>query len=1232
MPRVIPGGGVDRTADFMARNAAADDALTKLYLTLIARREERAKNEAFQRELLGTRHGQRMEELDYMYGPRGGDPNALNPFAGPGAGADPLATPPAAAPAPQAPLPPRPGDPPAGGFLPGANMGPPTGSFTPTPGAARVPTGAAPDKVSAADDDVLPSNMQLAQGTIPVGGFGQQQQRPHVIPGQRARSNATPGNVPYNYPQRRPRQGPAEFMPIHPQWVQAMSAAEQKYALPKGSLLALYGYENGGGRHLGQSGKSSAKGLFQFTAPLRQQHNIRDEDTLNPGVMIEAAAKNLRHNANSFKQLSGKDLPTDPRFMPYWVALHQWGATDGPLLVRAALSDSGHMPAADVMLKSPKRGDNYTILVNNGIPGNARVDDVLKRIADKATPWFDSGLKMLSGIATGGSTGSNAPFPQTQTPATGTSSPSGRTIAPQDHPSISGVNPRLVAAVRGGAALALPPGYTVRAVSGHRPGGDPSSHHYKGNASDWQIYAPNGVPIPHKGEDTSGLYTRMARGVRTWALENDPQIAERIGYGGAFGTELGGGGVPDLMHYDLGGSRGNMRPQVQFARLQPLAANERNAPIAGQPAQQAQQPQQVASTQPQAYPPLKPSEAFSPLRAKQPAGVVDPTTQFAVKPVGTIGQGTTFGDIQHTTPRRSIAATQTQTQPPPVVAPQVQAPPLPQGWSHGVLPNGAVFFKGPKGDVQLAPKGWKAPTATTATPAQQADVPIPLPRPRPMTATALPTMADIPIPRPRPSMPSELPSTGGTLAAAAQDKAAERQVVDAPLPRSRPIEADAGVGVSTFQSPVGDAVQFNSLSMPPTGLPKSEGFPFEEDIWSVTPRGGVPELPPIPVAPPVEVPAPPPNVAQLPPLQQQAQARELVPPALPDPSSLPPGSVEPYDENNPDPLPLPELPPIQTATTPDEELYATTPPPTSPTYTTPLQNAASAQAATGTNDVAGWKPLAIPPPNVDGSTQGWKPYAAQTPSLPNAARVESTDAVAPKQSISDMIGTILRGSKYDPASGTGSTPATIDELARKYLDPNVGNRLDRQKVFTDAVQRWVQDQQQSAQTQIIDPIVSSAQKLREGWKTGQPSEFDRVQKALVDWYYGPKKVKTQTIGMPKSATSPTTLSKPNAPNAPASTGMPLPKIPPQVLIPNKGAQGPAFSGPVVGSPNPMGEGGGAKMMPGGGVIAPPIGTGGGAKPPGVPKVADPSSPTGYKYLTPEEAAQLPPVVEEQPVE
>jgi hypothetical protein len=145
--------------------------------------------------------------------------------------------------------------------------------------------------------------------------------------------------------------------------------------------------------------------------------------------------------------------------------------------------------------------------------------------------------------------------------------------------SLAGVNPRLVAAVQGGATY-LPPGYRVEAVSGKEGRTDSRSHHSRGNAADFRIIGPEG-PIPHQGEDTTGMYTHLARGVRTWALKNDPEIAGKIGYGGAFGTKLGGGGVPDLMHYDLGGSRGNMRPQVRFAMLQPLTSGEQRqaAPV-----------------------------------------------------------------------------------------------------------------------------------------------------------------------------------------------------------------------------------------------------------------------------------------------------------------------------------------------------------------------------------------------------------------------------------------------------------------------------------------------------------------------------------------------------------------------------------------------------------------------------------------------------------------------------
>jgi hypothetical protein len=49
-----------------------------------------------------------------------------------------------------------------------------------------------------------------------------------------------------------------------------------------------------------------------------------------------------------------------------------------------------------------------------------------------------------------------------------------------------------------------------------------------------------------------------------WGYESDSSG------GGAFGTKIGGGGVPDLMHFDLGGSRGRMVPEHQFPRLKLL--------------------------------------------------------------------------------------------------------------------------------------------------------------------------------------------------------------------------------------------------------------------------------------------------------------------------------------------------------------------------------------------------------------------------------------------------------------------------------------------------------------------------------------------------------------------------------------------------------------------------------------------------------------------------------------
>jgi hypothetical protein len=132
---------------------------------------------------------------------------------------------------------------------------------------------------------------------------------------------------------------------------------------------------------------------------------------------------------------------------------------------------------------------------------------------------------------------------------------------------LSNVNQRLVEAIKGGASY-LPEGYTVKPTSGFR-GGTMQSYHGKHEAVDVEIYDPHGRRITNRGDDPEAvaIYGRYAQGVKTWTSKNDPKLGPQLGWGGAFGTQLGGGGVPDLMHFDLGGSRGRMRPERQIGKL-----------------------------------------------------------------------------------------------------------------------------------------------------------------------------------------------------------------------------------------------------------------------------------------------------------------------------------------------------------------------------------------------------------------------------------------------------------------------------------------------------------------------------------------------------------------------------------------------------------------------------------------------------------------------------------------
>jgi hypothetical protein len=118
---------------------------------------------------------------------------------------------------------------------------------------------------------------------------------------------------------------------------------------------------------------------------------------------------------------------------------------------------------------------------------------------------------------------------------------------------------------------ALPSGYSVRQTSGARPGGDPSSGHYRGKAADFEIIGPDGKAIPNEGADRSGLYRKVAIQAYLAAMQKyGPEMAKQLGWGGHFGSHIHGGGAADLMHFDwlfkgIRGKIGNMYQEYNEA-------------------------------------------------------------------------------------------------------------------------------------------------------------------------------------------------------------------------------------------------------------------------------------------------------------------------------------------------------------------------------------------------------------------------------------------------------------------------------------------------------------------------------------------------------------------------------------------------------------------------------------------------------------------------------------------
>jgi hypothetical protein len=195
----------------------------------------------------------------------------------------------------------------------------------------------------------------------------------------------------------------------------------------------------------------------------------------------------------------------------------------------------------------------------------------------------------------------------------------------------AGVDNRLVDAVRKGT-WALPPGWHAEITSGVR-GGTPSSQHFYGHAMDVQIYDERGNAIPNRGDDSTGAYTKLARATYGVILQDHPELKGKFAWGGAFGTQLGGSGPPDLMHFDIGGERGHWEERRPSA-MGPLYRE--SVPPGGTP------PAVVPST---VHPgaPIAPGAVTAVGGAAPQAFIMHHT-----------GGGRTVGDIQNTLRQRGL--------------------------------------------------------------------------------------------------------------------------------------------------------------------------------------------------------------------------------------------------------------------------------------------------------------------------------------------------------------------------------------------------------------------------------------------------------------------------------------------------------------------------------------------------------------------------------------------------
>ena len=95
--------------------------------------------------------------------------------------------------------------------------------------------------------------------------------------------------------------------------------------------------------------------------------------------------------------------------------------------------------------------------------------------------------------------------------------------------------------------------YGVRATSGYRPG-DPRQHG-RGTALDVELLDPKTQTALENYQDPStfGAYQQYANALYQHALQSNPDLAQKLRWGGYFSGGKGKYGALDLMHFDVGG-------------------------------------------------------------------------------------------------------------------------------------------------------------------------------------------------------------------------------------------------------------------------------------------------------------------------------------------------------------------------------------------------------------------------------------------------------------------------------------------------------------------------------------------------------------------------------------------------------------------------------------------------------------------------------------------------------